>query len=454
VPDDFNDTAPPTKSAITAQKDVETASTTTKKCGRPCCCCRCCRALLLSQCTSFYCANEFLLLIVTSILLARAYPPLGAVYLYPDITATWIAVCALFTAAGLGLKTQEFSKAFQRIGFNVFVQVFNFGVVSSTVYGVSRVLEVTQVLSDDLADSMVVASCLSMTMNMVTVLTKSAGGDEGLAIVNSTFGNLLGVFLSPLLILGYLGTESEVDVVDVVYKLALRVVVPLCVGQFLQKCVPPVFDFYTGHGPTFKRIQEFIMVFIVYTIFCRTFSSESRTGTSIGDILLMIASVFVCLTSLKALAWYSSGIFWKNEPKLRVMAIYGCTHKTIAIGLPLINAMYDKHPAVGLYTLPLLTWHPMQLLLGSFLAPRLAAYVGRQEVKLQDATGAVSLDDEKDDEVDTQQGEIQGELKSRHDCAVSPSSQQSNTDRTEETAIPVSSSHAHSRRNVSNSAIL
>lgn len=39
---------------------------------------------------------EFLILIVLVILLARAYPPLGAVYLAPHITATWIAVVFIF----------------------------------------------------------------------------------------------------------------------------------------------------------------------------------------------------------------------------------------------------------------------------------------------------------------------------------------------------------------------
>jgi len=45
---------------------------------------------------SFYWSNEFLILIILAILLARAYPPLGATYLAPDITATWMAVIFIF----------------------------------------------------------------------------------------------------------------------------------------------------------------------------------------------------------------------------------------------------------------------------------------------------------------------------------------------------------------------
>ena len=45
------------------------------------------------------------------------------------------------------------------------------------------------------------------------------------------------------------------------------------------------------------------------------------------------------------------------------------------MGIPLINAIYEGSPALALYTLPLLIWHPMQLVIGTFLSPRLLAWV-------------------------------------------------------------------------------
>lgn len=142
----------------------------------------------MQRLVSFYFDNEFLILVITAILLARAYPPLGAKYLAPEITATWLAVEIIFLMAGLGLKTEEFKNAFGQIGFNVTIQLFNFGLVSAAVYGVSRGLQAADILSQDLADGMVVAASLPMTINMVLVLTKASGGDESLAIVNAAAG--------------------------------------------------------------------------------------------------------------------------------------------------------------------------------------------------------------------------------------------------------------------------
>ena len=49
-----------------------------------------------------YNANSFLILVIAAILLAYAYPPIGAIYLAPQITATWIAVMFIFILAGMG----------------------------------------------------------------------------------------------------------------------------------------------------------------------------------------------------------------------------------------------------------------------------------------------------------------------------------------------------------------
>ena len=85
---------------------------------------------------------------------------------------------------------------------------------------------------------------------------------------------------------------------------------------------------------------------------------------------------------LAILAWVLLRILFRNEPKLQAMGLFGCTHKTVAMGVPLINAIYEDNPLVGLYTLPLLIWHPMQLVLGTAVAPRVADYVKRRQEEL------------------------------------------------------------------------
>jgi len=122
-------------------------------------------SLVCHKLIAFVRTYEFLIMIAAAILIAYAYPPLGAKYLAPDITATWLAVCFIFVLAGLGLKTEELQKAFLNLKFNVLVQIFNFGVVSVVVFGVSRGLEQADIISTNLADGMVCGACVPMTIN-------------------------------------------------------------------------------------------------------------------------------------------------------------------------------------------------------------------------------------------------------------------------------------------------
>ncbi len=218
--------------------------------------------------------------------MARVYPPLGAEYVYPKITSQWLAVMIIFVLSGLGLETNEFAVAFQQWKYNLFVQVYDIGLVSLGVYSLSLALKALNILSKDLADGMVVCACLPMSINMVIVLTKMAGAHDAAAIFNTAFGNFLGVFVSPLLIYVYLGISADIKLFDVFYKLAVRVLLPIVVGQVLQKVIPLIGEFSNKNKAALKRAQQYLLVFIVYTVFCSTFGDKLE-GAPIGDIFLM-----------------------------------------------------------------------------------------------------------------------------------------------------------------------
>ena len=55
-----------------------------------------CRATFYRRAIAFCITNEFVILVILSISLAKAYPPLGAEYLQPQITAKWIAIMIIF----------------------------------------------------------------------------------------------------------------------------------------------------------------------------------------------------------------------------------------------------------------------------------------------------------------------------------------------------------------------
>ena len=68
------------------------------------------------------------------------------------------------------------------------------------------------------------------------------------------------------------------------------------------------------------------------------------------------------------------------------------------MGAPLISAIFETDPNVGLLTLPLLIWHPMQLLVGSILAPKLGVWSAKEKKRLAALNPPEEEDDDDDDD--------------------------------------------------------
>jgi sodium/bile acid cotransporter 7 len=288
--------------------------------------------------------------------------------------------------------------------------MYNFFFVSSVVFATCRLLASNlHVLNKALASGMVICGCLPMAINALIVLATSSGGDEAVAVFNTVFANVVGIFLSPLLILFFLGQSADdgdsgggaglLDVRSIFANLVRIVVIPMLFGWFLHNYVPPAYSFYARNRPRFKKTQESCLVFIVYCTFCKKWlktgngTAEAATVVGLSDVAFMILLEVILMASFAGIAWLAVGWLFPGEPELRATGLFACHHKTVALGVPLIGNLYKGHPDLALYTLAILVWHPLQLVAGSFLVPALSSYV-RSERQRVDASSVADTGDE------------------------------------------------------------
>jgi len=321
----------------------------------------------------FFNAYDFPILLLAFIGIAKLAPEFGAVHLAPQYTASWIAVALIFFLSGIGLKTEQYAYALSKYRFNAYILIYNFGFVSAVVAGISHALKTSGILSPYLSDGLVACGALPLAVNAVSILTIACNGDEAVAVFNEAVSNMIGVFLSPLLIRGYLGKIPGADLPTIFWKLIVRVLVPLIVGQALRMSSQKVVEFRNKYKGWFARAQKYLLVFIIYTIFCTTFNNKA--GTGIGDVFTLVLVIFILQVFFLALAWTFTYMFYRDEPKLRVVGLFGPVAKTIALGIPLIQSLYPHNPRVGVYTLPILIWHPMLLVVGSIMTPVVRNFV-------------------------------------------------------------------------------
>ena len=117
------------------------------------------------------------------------------------------------------------------------------------------------------------------------------------------------------------------------------------------------------------------------TVFCKTFQQRTESAGA-GSIVVLLIAELVLQCSFMAIGWFAFLLLIPNEPELRVMGTICSAHKTIALGIPLIASIFEDSPNQGLYSVPMLIWHPMQLIVGSMLVSRFSKFVATERLRL------------------------------------------------------------------------
>ena len=122
---------------------------------------------------------------------------------------------------------------------------------------------------------------------------------------------------------------------------------------------------------------------IVYTTFCQTFyvGTEAGAGDFIATLVLVVALYAFYCACIHAASGLACLDFSRRD---RVSVLFCATHKTVAAGIPMLNTIFEGHPDLGLFVLPLLVWHPLQLFVGSAAVPWLSKWIDAEERSVQE----------------------------------------------------------------------
>ena len=117
------------------------------------------------------------------------------------------------------------------------------------------------------------------------------------------------------------------------------------------------------------------------TVFCKQFKTKRESAGTVSIVVLLL-SEFIVISGLTILSWFSLSFVISNEPELRAMGTVCGPLKTLALGVPLIGSIFGGTPNEAFYYVPLVMWHPMQLMIGSTFKKRLATYVITERERL------------------------------------------------------------------------
>ncbi|XP_030017428.1 sodium/bile acid cotransporter 7-like [Sphaeramia orbicularis] len=217
-------------------------------------------------------------------------------------------------------------------------------------------------------------------VSSAVILTKAVGGNEAAAIFNSAFGSFLGIIVTPVLLLLFLGSSSSVPFSSIFSQLFMTVVVPLILGQVCRSFLR---EFLERRKPPFSAVSSAVLLMIIYTTFCDTFSNP-HIELDPTSLLLIVFIIFSIQLSFMLLTFaFSTRSGSGFSPADTVAVVFCSTHKSLTLGIPMLKIVFAGYEHLSLISVPLLIYHPAQILLGSVLVPTIRSWMtSRQKSSL------------------------------------------------------------------------
>lgn len=325
---------------------------------------------------TFFVRQAFVLGIGVVIVLAWLAPGVGTREgLLPVELLQTVGIFAIFLFQGLSLPFHELRRGASDWRLHVTVQATTF-LFFPLVTWAGVTLSAGVLADPSLQAGFLFLSFLPTTIASSLAYTVAAKGNASGALFNTTLSNGAGIFLVPVfcLILVESSSPNEIDVQPVLGGILLKIILPLILGQIARFFLA---EWAASHRTVMKRISSGVILFMIYSAFCDSFSREIWSGLNTGFLWWTVAGVCILLGGASLFAWFLSGRMRLDRPS-RVTALLCGSQKTLAVGFPLAVMIFGSGTSgfeLSLVIVPLLLYHPFQLVLDGMLIPRLRKYV-------------------------------------------------------------------------------
>lgn len=312
--------------------------------------------------------DGFLLSIAAAVGLAVAAPGIGAsTSAIPFGAIAAVGISLVFLLHGANLSREALRAGAVNWRLHLFVQSATFVFFPAT--GAAIYFATAGWLPDAVRLGFFYLGALSSTISSAVATVAIARGNIPAAIFNATLSGLIGMVVTPVLMGLVQAGAGQLSLLDAILDIAGKLLLPFVVGHALR---PWLGETIARHKAWVTRLDRGVIVLIVYTAFCN--STQAGVWSSFGPIVLATVGVLVA-------AWLGAVILVTTLGSRRlgfpvddeVTAVICGSQKSLANGAPIAKVLFGASPALGAILLPLMLYHPLQLIVCSALARRYAA---------------------------------------------------------------------------------
>ena len=312
--------------------------------------------------------DTFLLALLAVVTLAALFPATGTAADVLDV-ATKVAIALLFLLYGVRLSPTEALHGLKHWRLHLLVLAATF--IVFPILGLAARALVPSVLTPGLYTGVLFLCLVPSTVQSSIAFTSIAHGNVPAAIVSASLSNILGVALTPLLVVLLMHTTGAPRVGgSAVLDIVLQLLLPFVAGQLLR---PWLAAWVHRHAFVTKAFDRGSILLVVYTAFSMSMAENIWSSVSPWRV---VAVAGVCTAVLAIMLGFTVGVSRLarlNRADAAVVLFCG-SKKSLASGLPMALVFFGTG-AVGLIMLPLMLFHQIQLFVCAIIASRMSRTV-------------------------------------------------------------------------------
>lgn len=324
--------------------------------------------------TLFTLLDPFLVLLTLMVVGASLFPVRGEAAVWTERAAD-LAIALLFFLHGAKLSREAIIQGISN--WRLHALVFASTYILFPAIGLALVALATGWVNPLLLAGLLYLTLLPSTVQSSIAFTAMAGGNVAAAVCSASLSNLMGVFLTPILVglLMQAGGQSGLSSWHSIETIALQLLAPFLAGHLLR---PLIGGFVARHKAILQPVDRGSILLVVYSAFSAAVVGgiwKQVDAIDLVTLLVLSALILAIVMIVNVLAARAAGLSREDA----IVLLFCGSKKSLASGVPMAGALFPA-AQVGIVVLPLMIFHQLQLFLCAALAGRF-----RRQMELREA---------------------------------------------------------------------
>ena len=314
--------------------------------------------------------DTFTLLLLSTVTIASLAPATGIFAEILNKATTWVIVL-LFFLHGSKLSRQAIWAGIGHWRLHLVVTATTF-MVFPLVGWLAQPLWAL-LLPPPLVQGMLFLCALPATVQSAIALTSIARGNIPAAVCSASASTLLGIVFTPLLVGALLAHSGHAgDPLQAVSRIAVQLLLPFALGHLLR---PWTGKLLQKAGQKIRIIDQGSILLVVYAAFSSAVVGGLWQQMPLAAMATLLGVCAVLLAiSMAWCLWISRRLGFNQADEATIL--FCGAQKSLVSGIPMANVLFSA-AAVGPMILPVMLFHPMQIMVSGILAGR----YGRQQAQ-------------------------------------------------------------------------